>query len=155
MHVRDAAGSMAKAQVFWVRPLLETRASQPCPLGSLPITIEDVNDNAPYFLHEDKTFGKQQAAPSPPRHALLALPLGNSQKASNPACPPGFQQVGRPECSPQLCPNSHLLLGQALPLWASVSPSAQWEADDLLTNGSGVVVMGSLVVERLRAGLGG
>uniref|UniRef100_A0A8C4LWK4 Cadherin-related family member 2 n=1 Tax=Equus asinus asinus TaxID=83772 RepID=A0A8C4LWK4_EQUAS len=34
--------------------------------GSLPITIEDVNDNAPYFLHEDKTFGVQGYLAWPP-----------------------------------------------------------------------------------------
>uniref|UniRef100_A0A8D0YNH4 Cadherin-related family member 2 n=1 Tax=Sus scrofa TaxID=9823 RepID=A0A8D0YNH4_PIG len=34
--------------------------------GSLPITIEDVNDNAPYFLPEDKTFGGAPVLAQPP-----------------------------------------------------------------------------------------
>ena len=67
MHGREAAGSKTEDQTFWVRSLLRDQG-QPTfpPLGSLPITIEDVNDNAPYFLPENKTFGKQQAPPSPP-----------------------------------------------------------------------------------------
>lgn len=44
--------------------------------------------------------------------------------------------------SPQLCPGSHLTTDQALPCWVSVSPSAQGEMAALLTNNSGVVVMG-------------
>lgn len=64
------------------------------------------------------------------------------RKASSAASPPGLQQEGRPEFSPQLCPNSFWTLGQALPLWASVSPAAQWEVDELLTDDSEAIVMG-------------
>lgn len=45
-------------------------------------------------------------------------------------------------CSPGLCPCSYLSPDQALPRWVSVSPSTQRGMADLLTNDSGVVVMG-------------
>lgn len=55
---------MAEGQAGWAMPV--PRANQPCLLGSLLITIDDVNDNAPYFLPENKTFGKHQPSPCLP-----------------------------------------------------------------------------------------
>ena len=110
-----------------------------------------MNDNAPYFLPENKTFGKLQAPPSPPTLYSARATFGQlpqillrpqvcpwkGRKASSPASLSGIQQEERPEVSLCLCPNSHLTLGPAFLLWASVSPSAQWEVEDLLLAAQG------------------
>lgn len=68
-HGVEAGDHQVEAQAPWVKLLPRAKASLSCLLGSLLITIEDINDNAPYFLPEDKTFGKQQ----PPLHTVPLL----------------------------------------------------------------------------------
>lgn len=49
----------AETQALWVRTLLRTLTHViSSSSGSLPINIEDKNDNAPYFLPDQQTFGE-------------------------------------------------------------------------------------------------